>query len=196
MNWLLNLDYSIFNFINSLVHQWPILDWLGIFCANYLIFVILGIVLGWWFSLAKTRTSENWPWRGRKNWLIFGHLALASLFSLFINQILGLIRFRNRPSLNLEVEPLIYSPFGEKSFPSDHTAFVFALSLAVWFNNKKLGSWLLVCSFLIGLSRIYVGVHYPLDVLAGTIIGSASALIFYHIFNLKKQKIKKSRNKI
>jgi len=57
------------------------------------------------------------------------------------------------------------------SFPSGHMTFLFALGMAIYFHNKKAGYLLFAGGFLIGLARIFVGVHYPLDIFGGIILG-------------------------
>ncbi|HBL40024.1 MAG TPA: hypothetical protein DDY98_00015, partial [Ruminococcaceae bacterium] len=59
------------------------------------------------------------------------------------------------------------------SFPSGHTSSSFAAATVLFCNNKKLGAPALVLAVLIGFSRIYCGVHYCTDVLAGTVVGVA-----------------------
>ncbi|MEI7905376.1 MAG: phosphatase PAP2 family protein [Candidatus Firestonebacteria bacterium] len=79
---------------------------------------------------------------------------------------------------------------GYLSFPSNHAANTFALSSVVFLFNKKGGAWLLCSSAVISFSRIYCGVHYPLDVLAGAFIGSAIGVMtvfFYRQFKWKKE---------
>ena len=184
MDAILNFDYQIFSAINSLAGQWQILDWFGILCAKYLIFVIAGAIVGWWISLHKTRPTHRWPMEGKKKWLIFGNVSLAVLFYVLINYVLGFIKFRTRPFISLNSKQLV-NPFSEKSFPSDHTAVAFALATSVFFQHKKLGAFLMFLAFLVGMARIYTGVHYPLDVLGGIVVGIFSATIFYLIFRKK-----------
>jgi undecaprenyl-diphosphatase len=170
----LNIDYNLFNFINSFAGKSKIFDFIGIFCAKYLIFIIAGMIFGWWIELHKTKISSGWPILGKKKWLAFGNLSLSVLFALLLNYILGFIKFRERPFVNLNASRLV-NPMSEKSFPSDHTAVVFAASMAVFFYDKKFGSVLLFLSLLVGFGRIYVGVHYPFDILGGILVGIFSA---------------------
>ena len=67
------------------------------------------------------------------------------------------------------------------SFPSGHTGSSFAAATALFLCNKKLGIPALVLAFIIGLSRIYLFVHYPTDVLVGAIMGIISAVVVYYI---------------
>jgi len=192
MEQLLNLDFQILQAINSLAGKNYPVDLFFIICAKYLIFVIAGAVLGWWISLhsikfpKKIKLPENWENEDKKKWQIFWNIILAVCSSYIFSQLLALIKFRTRPFLNSNIKQLL-NPLSEKSFPSDHTTVVFATSLAVYFYNKKLGLVLLGMSLLIGFARIYVGVHYPIDVLGGIILGCLCALIFYLIFNRKKK---------
>lgn len=70
------------------------------------------------------------------------------------------------------------------SFPSGHTssAFTFALAVTMVLKNKWVGISSFVFAFLMGISRIYVGVHYPTDVIAGAFVGLLYAVIGYFIF--------------
>jgi undecaprenyl-diphosphatase len=68
------------------------------------------------------------------------------------------------------------------SFPSDHTAGAVAIAVSLWLYNRKLGLPMFI-SLLIGFSRIYVGHHYPTDVLGGIVVGAISAFIINKVGN-------------
>ncbi|MBO4320069.1 MAG: phosphatase PAP2 family protein [Treponema sp.] len=66
----------------------------------------------------------------------------------------------------------------DSSFPSGHTAISFAVSVVLLFSTKKrFGIPAVILAFLIAISRMYVGVHYPTDVLGGFVIGTLCACI-------------------
>lgn len=71
-------------------------------------------------------------------------------------------------------------------FPSSHAANTFALAtfLSLLFKNRRLMIGLTIWAALVSYSRIYLGVHYPTDILVGALIGSGLALLIYHIFTL------------
>ena len=68
------------------------------------------------------------------------------------------------------------------SFPSGHTGSSFAAATAIFLWNKKWGIPALVLAFVIAMSRVYLFVHYPTDVLAGAVLGVLCALAVYFIF--------------
>ncbi len=182
---VLNLDHQIFTAINSLSGKYHWLDLLAIICAKYLIFVIFGAALGWWISLHKTKSTSAWPIEGKKKWLAFGHLGLTALGVYLLNNLIALIHFRERPFLHDGVKQIV-NPISEKSFPSDHAAASFAVATVILFYNKALGVFLFILAIFVGLGRIYTGVHYPLDVLGGAIVGILSALVIKLILRVKK----------
>ncbi len=112
----------------------------------------------------------------RKNTRRIGWMGLFALLgSLLVNNILlKNIVERPRPyDIMEELQPLITRP-KDFSFPSGHTGSSFAVA-AVFYRNlpKQFGIWMILLAALIGLSRLYLGVHYPTDVLAGMLLGIA-----------------------
>ena len=65
----------------------------------------------------------------------------------------------------------------DPSFPSDHATGAFAIAVAIWLYDRTIGTVFLVIGVLVGFARVYVGVHYPGDVLGGAILGAAVALV-------------------
>jgi undecaprenyl-diphosphatase len=63
--------------------------------------------------------------------------------------------------------------------------------MAVWYANRKWGIVYLILVALMGVARIYVGVHWPLDILGGAAIGILSAMIIHWAFDETRQKLEK-----
>jgi membrane-associated phospholipid phosphatase len=91
----------------------------------------------------------------------------------------------NRPrpfaTSGLSVHLLFYRPT-DPSFPSNLAAVVFGLALAVWLMNKRMGTWLLIMAFVACFARIYVGIHYPSDILGGAAFGVVGVALTYFLF--------------
>ena len=103
---------------------------------------------------------------------------------------------RIRPShLNLEGVNLLTSKGGKWSMPSNHAANMFSLAVVLSYFYEKYKAFLITLAILISFSRIYVGVHFPGDVIAGGFIGffiSSSMLTIWGKVTLHE--IKKGRN--
>lgn len=109
----------------------------------------------------------------------------ALLFSLLINNmILKNAIARTRPYEMVEGLTRLIEAQHDFSFPSGHTASSFAAAVVLFRNLKKCyGIPLLVLAVLISLSRLYVGVHYPTDVLFGAISGILLAVLAEWLVN-------------
>ncbi len=154
---MLQFDVYFFYLLNSVAGQYPIID------AAIIFFAEMALPLLCLMGVLFLR-----PWRWNNIVVLF--LSMAAAWST--NALIGMFFFRQRPYVDLEnTHLLIGTTFGSKSFPSDHTVLSFAFAFALFLIHKKLGVAALIIAFLIGLSRIMAGVHYPLDVLAAIGIG-------------------------
>ncbi len=190
MSW----DIALFKFINGLVFR---VAWVDRICAglagDYFIIVTMCLILvAMWFG---TRRPEA---RARNQMSV-----LAALSSLGIAS--GLVSLSNYlfvggdlwagswlhtvfnhprpfdPSSGLDVNMLFYQPT-DPSFPSNLAAVVFAVALAVWLRNRTTGTWLLLLALLASFLRVYVGVHYPSDILGGAALALLGVGITYFLF--------------
>ncbi|MDP3917799.1 MAG: phosphatase PAP2 family protein [Candidatus Woesebacteria bacterium] len=76
-----------------------------------------------------------------------------------------------RPFQVQDLVPLTLTIPGDGAFPSTHTAIAFALSITIFKHDKKIGVLYLVMAGLVGIARIIAHVHYPIDIMAGAVIG-------------------------
>jgi undecaprenyl-diphosphatase len=103
------------------------------------------------------------------------------LSAIIVNLILKNLVMRDRPCwIDTDVKMLVKIP-RDYSFPSGHSSASFASAVAIFLRNKKLGTPLVILALLIALSRLYLFVHWPTDVLAGTAIGIIQAIVAYFI---------------
>jgi len=160
----MNLDYSIFQLINSLAWHYKWLDDVGIFLAAYSQYFLGAGIVVW--MLAKKDKIVFW-----KNFKITAYFFATAIVSRFIfGEIIKRLVARPRPFEIHQVTQLIPEDL-HMSFPSGHMSFFFAFSTAVYLYNKKAGIICYAASFLMGLARIYTGVHYPADILGGMALG-------------------------
>ncbi|MCD8395774.1 MAG: phosphatase PAP2 family protein [Lachnospiraceae bacterium] len=105
--------------------------------------------------------------------------ACALLGSLLVNNlILKNLVNRTRPYEVIEGLVCLVSPAKDASFPSGHTGASFASAVAIYRQlPKRYGVLLLILAALIAFSRLYVGIHYPTDVLGGLVTGVALGLL-------------------
>ena len=93
--------------------------------------------------------------------------------NLFLKNVVGRIRpYDINTDFNLLIKPL-----SDFSFPSGHTLASFEGAVVLFIRNKKLGVAALTLATLIAFSRLYLYVHYPTDVLASIILGTAIAIL-------------------
>ena len=103
-------------------------------------------------------------------------MGAAILVSESISGALKVAIERNRPPLSRPVpEPLLEAP-STYSFPSGHATVSFACATVLALAVPRLRWPLFALAALISFSRVYVGVHYPFDVLAGALLGVAIAI--------------------
>ena len=161
----------------------PILDWIaGNLQCGFLDFIMpLITVLGdagiFWIACSVVLLLLP---KYRKAGLSMG---LALLFGVVVcNMILKPLVGRIRPydyqliHFGKTIELLVATPH-DFSFPSGHTIASFEAAVALTVHNKKLGIPALVLAVLIAFSRMYLYVHYPTDVLASVVLGTAFAFL-------------------
>lgn len=159
---MLDLDTKLFRAINNLAGQSEFWDQIFIFSARYGILIFAVILI---FLLFRRR---------KMFW--------TALFSAILARgiLVELVRFfynRPRPFVALQnVKVLIEKEAGEPSFPSGNAAFIFAIAVAAYLFNKKIGVMLIALALILSLARIYTGLHYPLDIIGG--IATAGLSVF------------------
>jgi undecaprenyl-diphosphatase len=165
-------DRALFLHINGWAGQIGPLDWALSSVANdYLVPVVLSLFLLWlWFAHPGTRRVQLA--------LLAGAVAMGLGDGLI--KLMNFIYYRPRPFTELSVRLLFYRPL-DSSFPSNGTAVAFILATAIFLGNRKTGAIALAIASLYGFSRVYVGIHYPLDVLGGAVIGILTSYGVYRL---------------
>lgn len=158
-----SLNQTVFYWIFQFAHRNGIVDGAGVFLANYLPYI-----LGLWFLFAVLG-EKGW----RRRTLFFVEGALSALLARgLVTEVIRHFYVHPRPFDALGISPLI----GESgnSFPSGHMTFFFSLAMIFWYFKPKQGIWFAILSAVVGVARIFVGVHWPFDILGGIAIGFLS----------------------
>ncbi len=177
MQKIFNLDRSVFYFINKDFSDSffdPIMLCLSsvYFWSGILVFVLIWGVFSHGYRFLKIP-------------LIL--CLLMGITDLVNFRIIKLNVKRYRPCHEISNSRLVVeSCGGDFGFPSNHAANGMALAVGVglFYRRKKLGLLFGFFAFFIGYSRVYVGVHYPLDVLCGFLVGVLCACLFYFFLRL------------
>ena len=169
-------DRAVFLFINGLAGKVSVID--GFFRGisnDYFAVISCCLILIWlWFG---TRAGIDRQINQQVVITAAISIGLTSLLVLVCNSFF----FRVRPFNELSpdsVNLLFYRPT-DSSFPSNLAAVLFAIAIPVFVKNKIYGSVLLVIAALSSFGRIYIGVHYPLDILGGAAFGALGTLLAF-----------------
>ena len=161
MDALLQLDITLFYFLNVSMQN-VFFDWLMPFITNryhwYPVWIVLAVLLLW--------KGGN---KGR--WAVLLIIPVIFLSDQISSHVLKSLFGRLRPCMVLSDIHLIGNKKTSYSFPSSHAANFFAA--AVFFNYfyPRYRWWYFITACLVSYSRIYIGIHYPSDVIAGGIVG-------------------------
>lgn len=184
MEALFQLDGNILLFIQEYIRQ----DWMT---PIWKIITLLGDGGYFWIALSVLLLI---PKKTRK-------AGIAALLAMLINMFFTNIALKNlvarpRPYDVIAGLDTLIKKLSSYSFPSGHTACSFAVAFAYYrcLPQKKWGIAALVLAGLIGFSRLYVGVHYPTDVLGGAAVGIFAAWIASRLVVLISDKIQAKRH--
>jgi|SRR3989344_6983855 len=166
------MNEVLFFKIYSLAGQCVWLDRVAIFFAVYSGYILGGIVVALYLYNRK------------KNKSMFFEAVIGAVLARFgITQLIRFLYHHPRPFEAISsVKNLI--PESGSSFPSGHASFFFALSTIVWLYNRKLGWVFYGVSIIMGIARVFVGVHWSADILSGIFVGVLVALAT-HYFHKK-----------
>lgn len=164
------LNWNLAATINGLAGHVSALDTLGVFLANDLVFLIVLSAAVWWFL----PFGDDW---GKRAALA---AAAAVACGLAVSVLIGHLIYVPRPFVAHHVQLLVHHGT-DSSFPSDHAAAAFGVAGTSVIRRMPWRWLLLVGAVLVAIARVYVGVHYPADVVVGALIGTFWAIVFFRL---------------
>jgi len=188
---LISYDQQLFLFLNGM-HS-PVFDFIMYWLSDKLI----------WVPLYAWMLFYMWREHRSRLWLVIIFIALLVTFTDQVSvQVFKNIFHRLRPCHNPELEGLVRilngHCGGKYGFISSHACNMAGIALFSGLMLRKRFRWLLpsliVWSILIGYSRIYLGVHYPADVVVGFFVGGIIGFLVYSFFNYVNGKLKPVTN--
>lgn len=169
---MLELDASITRAINTPAGQHFPFDQAMTLISSLGVPVLVALVaLQWWRRENRTLVRH-----------VLAAAGLSFLLGLGLNQLVLLVVHRIRP-YDAGVTHLLIPPSADWSLPSDHATATMAIAATVLLHRMpRLGGLFLAASLLMMFSRVYVGIHYAGDVLAGALTGLAAALLVSKLY--------------
>jgi len=158
----LEWDYASFRFINGLANDTSLAGKFIVAASawsDYFFFLTLVVLL---FLRFKTA--------------VYGFAAAG--LSVLASRLISLFYYRNRPFVDMDVNQLLYH-IESNSFPSDHAAAAVGIAVMLRLFSRKLGNVYLLLAAVVCFSRVWIGVHYPFDVVIGILVGVATACAGY-----------------
>jgi len=165
------MDYSLFKAINGLSGASLPDDIFTQLAKNMPAVLVVVVALVFLFRWRSNRMR-------RRNGAVLATVSAA--LAQLVNQPISHAVARPRPYVAHPAHVhLLIARSQDFSFPSDHATAGFALATGIWLYDRTLGTVLLVFAAVLAFARVYVGTHYPGDVVAGAVIGSAVSLLLF-----------------
>ncbi|MCH6268711.1 MULTISPECIES: undecaprenyl-diphosphatase [Neobacillus] len=164
---IMEININVFRMINNLGKQYDFLNPPIMAIAEYTLYVLILALVLYLFT------------GGRKNKV----MVICSVFTLLmaegLGKLAGMLHSNNQPFAELSNVNKLIEKAVDNSFPSDHTMIFFSLCVTFWLFRRGWSFLWILLAVLVGFSRIWVGVHYPGDVLVAAILSIISALVVH-----------------
>ncbi|PJI10494.1 MULTISPECIES: undecaprenyl-diphosphatase [Clostridium] len=165
------MNMELFRLINNLANKNIVLDKIMIFFSKDVTYIFMGIV-ALVFILGIIKGNDNY----RKASV---STVIITVINLILSFILGSIYYVDRPFVHNKVN-LLVPHVKDASFPSDHATGTMSIALGLGRYNRLIRIILTLLSLIVGFSRVYVGNHYPLDVIGAYIM----VFVTNYLYNL------------
>ena len=164
------IDWSVFHSLNGLLRGDDSGQDAAVAFNASALFALVAVAAATWFFAR--------PGGSLRSKLAAASAGISAVVALLVNAVLGHLWYHARPFADHPKQTVLLVHHGaDNSFPSDHASVAFAVAFAVLVFHRRLGIVLLAVAVGVGLDRIFVGVHYPIDVLTSVFVGLGAALV-------------------
>jgi len=164
------IDWSVFHSLNGLLRGNDSGQDAAVAFNASALFALVAVAAATWFFAR--------PGGSLRSKLAAASAGISAVVALLVNAVLGHLWYHARPFADHPKQTVLLVHHGaDNSFPSDHASVAFAVAFAVLVFHRRLGIVLLAVAVGVGLDRIFVGVHYPIDVLTSVLVGLGAALV-------------------
>ncbi|MES5938865.1 MULTISPECIES: phosphatase PAP2 family protein [unclassified Bacillus cereus group] len=156
------MNYTVFQWFNSFAGSSKLLDTLMSAITNSAVYVAILFMFILWFNNGKKVNAI------KKQYTVL-YTTLSVIIALLVNVVIHAVYYHPRPFVSHNVHQLVPHA-ADSSFVSDHSVLVFSIAFVFLLRGEKLKYVALIWAVLVGVSRMYVGVHYPLDILGAAFL--------------------------
>jgi undecaprenyl-diphosphatase len=161
------MDYRIFRAINQFAGRNQLFDMIMVAISQKVRYLYLILLIFMWF-------------RNNSYKKVTLYACVSVVVTILLNRLIKLFYFKPRPFLKFWVHLLPPAPSKKNSsFPSKHTTLAFAVATSVLLYKRLVGLIMFILAFLAGFSRIWMGQHFPSDIVGSAILGSLTSIIVY-----------------
>ena len=173
------MNEIIFFFFYNLAHESNFFDMLVIFFAVYFIYIVISLAFLFLIFYHKIFPSQDPVRELMSKWKEFILLGASGGLAWILAKILKILIHTPRPFDAFDHVQSLFMETGY-AFPSGHTMVASAIAFTLFFTHKKAGYIFMFFALLIGLARIIAGVHFPIDIFGGFVLGAGvSYLVAY-----------------